>query len=922
MNHNYRLSSYFLIVLFLHHVNTAFPTNISDVHAYGIKVGINNNFLVLAQNNQQPPAFLIQFAPYSDTHSRQCSLTYPNTTNTFIYTVALPKRQPQNQTRFFFAGELPNDRNTPFIGMATYNPTNNTSNTSQTTPSSCDNAFSYSIQYLDNYGHQEYYILGVDPTGAFAYGYSNEFVVVFDPTNTSQLNIWPGNVTWPHSSFSPHAVDISGSGRYGVIAGFIANIANKTAKYVPMIYLLNFNSSATPQHQMTVVNRYQPMPNPDTWQDLLTNSDANVYSAKYDMSVSIDDQGKVLVGMQFINRVFFLSVDGINPINLTYINRHTNGRSLGNGKSVAWLNDGIAAVLVNVYTLNYQWSHSQVFLFDIYRDGYVSTTIPISVFPNSHQLLPSRFSPIFLNVVSSPSSLALLDIKGNILVFSPTPAGFYPSVQDTGSMPIVTSPVVCSVGAYKNRSGIQDCTLCSTGTKNPGNSNTRCVACGEESFCPLGSVADVPPLALKDIFQVKPYPHSPESVIFDEILLHNMFHIGSGRCVLVSPLFWALIVAGIVITVIVITEILKLYFDHPRSRMLRSTLKTVFRHTDLICEGEYWVGGLASFSVIVLVSFSYAFSNAYLKQYPIEGSSPSYFACDTSLRNAKFETNVQSLSIPFTEAEKEMFYLLNQQNFTLHVDFVNTLITCDVISIQALFGLIWSTIRWLDCNNTNSILTLSILLPYQHISVRILLSDAKTIGGLRIGLSSPGHAKILNYVLEELHFYQSFSKVGYLLSKTLPVTVDITKIINETKPMTGEESEFGGIYVPTFTVDPNSLFVSNDQYVVSSMAETALTIVIIETPYYVKNMQEPIAREPEIIFRNLLFTVVCLEIVGLVFIFYVLVIKPIHGCCMKKDGTDRKETTEKKKQANGDVFVTIDSGEYDGIGNDLMKSRF
>ena len=46
------------------------------------------------------------------------------------------------------------------------------------------------------------------------------------------------------------------------------------------------------------------------------------------------------------------------------------------GKSVAWLNDGIAAVLINVYTLDYQWTQSQIFFFDIYKNGYVSTTTP------------------------------------------------------------------------------------------------------------------------------------------------------------------------------------------------------------------------------------------------------------------------------------------------------------------------------------------------------------------------------------------------------------------------------------------------------------------------------------------------------------------------------------------------------------------
>ena len=460
------------------------------------------------------------------------------------------------------------------------------------------------------------------------------------------------------------------------------------------------------------------------------------------------------------------------------------------------------------------------------------------------------------------------------------------------------------------------------GRKNPGSSSTQCMPCATESFCPLGSVADISHSALANMSQVIAYPHSPESVIFDEILLHNMFSIGSGRCLVVSPIFWALIVAGVVIFIIILMEILKIFVKHPRRKRVTDAMEKVFRRTDLIGEGEYWIGGLASFSVIVLVSFSYAFSNAYLKQYPIENSSPSYFACDTTLRNAKFDTNVQSLSIPFTKAEQEMLDLLNHQNFTLHVDCINTLVNCDSISIEALYGQTWSTIRWLDCNNINSILTLSIPLPYQQISVRIFLADPKTIGGLRIGLSSPGHEET-GYKLEELHFYQSFSKIGYMMSNTLPLALAMTKIINETKPMIGEESEYGGIYVPTFTIDPNSLFVSNDQYVRSSLTTTTLVLVISETPYYVKNVQQPIARQPEMIFRSLLFTVVCLELFGLVFIFYILVLKPIRALLSKICGTDEAKEKKKTKNMKGDFFHTIESnGNSETIDNDYVTSKF
>jgi hypothetical protein len=239
---------------------------------------------------------------------------------------------------------------------------------------------------------------------------------------------------------------------------------------------------------------------------------------------------------------------------------------------------------------------------------------------------------------------------------------------------------------------------------------------------------------------------------------------------------------------------------------------------------------------------------------------------------------------------------LNDQQFTLNIDFINTLVNCDAISIAAQFGLTWSTIRWLNCNNVNSILTLSIPLPYQHISVQVYLADTKTMGAIRIGLSGPGNQNG-SYTLQELAFHQSFSKTGYILSRTLPVSIVMTKVINETKPMQGEQSEFGGIYIPTFTADMNSLFISNDQYVSCSLTLTTLTIIISETPYYVKNLQEPIVRQSELIFRNLLFTIVCLEIFGLVFLTHKLVFKPLFFAIVKKRVHGNKKEADDENQA-------------------------
>ncbi|CAF2570720.1 unnamed protein product [Rotaria sp. Silwood2] len=786
---------------------------------------MNEILLVQAQNAHNPPRFFIQFSPYNNTQSSsQCFINYPeNSQNYYVYTAAVGKRPNKNPKQFFFAGEWINGSSRPFIGVATYNLTNHLSDS----PNSCANSFSYSIQYLDNYDHQEYYVIGVEPKGLLAYGFSNAFVTIFDSQNVSTLESWNSSLTWSNSSFIPRAVEISDN--FGIIAGFVQNDSKERVKYSPIIYLLNFNSS---NRRPIIVDKYIATATPGTWQDLLTYSTANIYSAKNSMSISINSRSDVLVGMPFINRVFLLSVNISDPRKLTYRSRNTGGRSLGNGKSVAWLDDGnLAAILVNTYSLMYQWSSSQIFFYDMVSTTYNSNSTPLSVFPNYHQLVPDSFSSVFLNIISSPTSLILMDDMGNLLIFNPTPPGYFPSITNTGSVPLITSEEGCLPGMYKDQYGINDCILCPTGTKNPGNSSIKCMLCANESFCSLGSVDEIPKSALENIVQVIAYPKSPESTIFEEILIGNMFNIKEGHCVVVSPLFWALIVAAIDVLILIVIAVLHFCVHHQKASRVKKKIQYIFKRTDLIGEGEMWLGGLASLSLVVMVCFACSFSNMFYHQYPFETSSGSYFDCEQLIRNAKFETGLQSLAIPRTHTEKPMFDLLDEQNLMLHVDFINTLVMCDSISLRGLFGTTWSTIRWSTCENVRSILYLSIPLPFQLISVEIILADIQIIGALRIGLSGPSYQEEL-YNLKQFNAFQSFSKNGDILAQTLNVGLSLTKVINETVPMKGEESSYTGIYIFTPKTKSDNLYVSKDQYIQSTAMETVLKIEIDETPLF------------------------------------------------------------------------------------------
>ena len=89
------------------------------------------------------------------------------------------------------------------------------------------------------------------------------------------------------------------------------------------------------------------------------------------------------------------------------------------------------------------------------------------------------------------------------------------------------------------------------------------------------------------------------------------------------------------------------------------------------------------------------------------------------------------------------------------------------------------------------------------------------------------------------------------------------------------------------------MFVDAARYVTSSnLTSTTLTLTISETSYYIKNVQSPIAKKPEVIFRTLLFSFLCLEICAMTFLIFKLVIVPLYHKIQESLPGHRTNTVE------------------------------
>ncbi|CAF3115372.1 unnamed protein product [Rotaria sp. Silwood2] len=874
------------ILLRISKVIGSFSPDTSDFDAYGLKIAANDVLFVQAYGDGK--TFLVQFAPYNYTFdSLQCSIDYDDTAH-YVYSVGIGQKQTTTlNPYFYFTGEVVSSvssgkdtsgNNGTFIGIwINKDSTTVEQYLSRRQSISCNYFAVNHLEFISSYGHQEFFVMTVEPYGQYAIGLATEFGFIYRPFLNNTMTTKAGTDIWPNNStFNPCAADISET--FTIVAGFVENSARSRVRATPTVYLI-WNTN------LTILSTWSYSATNNSWQSRLAYSSVNTWSSQYTMSVKINsnDPTRVLIGMPFLNTVFLFIV-GNNGASLTLASSFENGQSVGYGKSITWLTSSQAAILVTTYSFNYiTWYSSKVYLYTSLNDTIVPSS-PSAVIPNAQQPIPSTINSKLIRIVSTPASLAILDTSGGVILILAESSGYYPSTDTSNSpvaaaMPVVSHSTKCIGGTYKPNTGVHPCILCPSGSRNPGTiAGTSCMTCSSNSFCPLGAVYEINSTLLTSISQAYAYPRLPEMDVFEDILLHNMFSLGlTGHCLVVSPIFWILILLLIFLVLLLGMASLNWFVEPEKRDRLLTIIKNIFQRTDLIGEGELWMGGLASIAIVLITVMAYAFAISYLNQYPSEKVGPSTFACDTTIRNAKFQSSLQALAVPISDEEQPMFNLLNEQNFTFYLDFINTAASCMSLSISEVTDSSTISMILLSCSDLNGTLSATVLLPQHDIKITATLNDIQLVGGVRVGLSGPS-SKNDSDTLKELNFRQSFySKSGGTFAQAATIDMVLTKVINETEPLSGSDSEFEGIWYPTFTYSLNEMFITTDTYVMSANStSTTLTIDISETSYYIKNVQSPIAKQSEVIFRTLLFSFLCLEICAMIFLICKLLLIPIY----------------------------------------------
>ena len=562
--------------------------------------------------------------------------------------------------------------------------------------------------------------------GSLAYGFDYNYFYSYIP----QMNILNKIISnQGNLRLTPSDLSISQSGNEVIALGYLQNIQQMFASIC--LWNVNISNSSliitdcqilddNPYH----FNEYHPGP-----------------------KLSIDINNNLIAIGNSANRTIEIFI-----FNETDLMKEHSYKSNIETNSICWLNDGHRIATVAHLVSTSPWSQSQIQIYDL---NSMNSNRPEYVFPNSQQQLDSwnyqNPSFILISMWKQWDSLVIQMDTQKVLILLSTDSGSHPDplLYSWFDNPWIwiglrnrrlneQSSTPCWPGMSKQENNILLCDICPPNTKSTTNSSV-CNPCNPSLFCPLGSPDEIDISNMIDIHHIMNYPPKSNAPNYEDILLTNMFSIGNSvHCVVISPLFWMLIVILIIALFLLAVGMMKFF---PSSHKHRVLIKKIFRQTDVIGEGELWIGGLMSFSLFVLVIFAFLFSNEYSNLYPIEESSHPTIACDEDLRNAQFDSGLQLLLATRTDEDQIIFDMLDNQAFILTIQFVNTHFNCDLLSIlQGTGQNLHEPIEPLTCfqNNTNEIIFTSISAPHE-VTFIYKINHFAPIGGIYICLTGSGN---------------------------------------------------------------------------------------------------------------------------------------------------------------------------------------
>jgi hypothetical protein len=204
--------------------------------------------------------------------------------------------------------------------------------------------------------------------------------------------------------------------------------------------------------------------------------------------------------------------------------------------------------------------------------------------------------------------------------------------------------------------------------------------------------------------------------------------------------------------------------------------------------------------------------------------------------------------------------LLDQQNITLTIQLIGTGFLCKDLTLERSrdYGLSLVLTKY-QCFENNTVLNLTIPLSQHLVTLQLYLPGPYFVGAVRLCFTGP--SMISNdgkYTLQRLEHCELHSTPNHTLSRNPTTRVKLTKAINRTKGMgADDEVTYSGIWFPSLTIPTLSdafLLERHGEFFRYLSSEMRVVVEMTESEFYIKNVQEPISRAYEIIFKTILFS--------------------------------------------------------------------
>ncbi|CAM4831912.1 unnamed protein product [Rotaria magnacalcarata] len=276
--------------------------------------------------------------------------------------------------------------------------------------------------------------------------------------------------------------------------------------------------------------------------------------------------------------------------------------------------------------------------------------------------------------------------------------------------------------------------------------------------------------------------------------------------------------------------------------------------------------------------------------------------------------NYDDLPLPDPQGNDwKIFQLLNDQNFTMAVNLINTGAKCDHIDVHHNKRTGHSEkISKTYCNDLNNNFTTSFSFqtPTHTSTAQVTINGPYFIGAIRLCLH--GLPKYVNdedeyRELKELDVCTLFHTDKQTIGLSTYFYVDLVRVLNVTKPLRrSQHTNYSGVWKPITTYIDNLseelYYAKYGEYLRYASDQTTFTIKFKEQNYYVQNNKSPIIRRGAITFHTFMFMFLLIDTIAMLFILYKLWGQPLVRCLLQLCYKSREQECQ---SSHGETAIVV-----------------